>query len=95
MNKWQCDHKGCSRVAYGTGGAVGLRAIGWWFKVGTGWSQGPLFCPAHRPDPAPCHDEGNEDNAGRPCSLCAAEDEVRTLQAKNGPLWGRQGDLVP
>lgn len=46
MNKWECNHKGCDSVAIGTGGAIGLRAIGWFFE------KGPvLYCPRHRPDP--------------------------------------------
>lgn len=45
MNLWNCQHAGCDRTCCGVGGAVGLRAIGWYFK------RGPIiFCPEHRPD---------------------------------------------
>lgn len=44
MNIWDCQHPGCSRVAYGVGGAVGLRAIGWYFKIGP-----VILCPQHHP----------------------------------------------
>ena len=49
MNLWQCDfrdeHGRCDNECVGVGGAIGLRAIGWYFRVGHG-----LFCPVHRPD---------------------------------------------
>jgi len=45
MNLWECDHPGCKCTAVGVGGAIGLRAIGWYFK------RGPIIrCPNHRPD---------------------------------------------
>jgi len=49
VNRWKCDHPDCTRECVGTGGAVGLRAIGWWFVY-----AGPIYCPAHRPDPIHC-----------------------------------------
>lgn len=49
MNLWECDHPDCNASAVGEGGAVGLRAIGWYFKPGP-----ILYCPRHRPDAIPC-----------------------------------------
>ena len=45
MNKWECQHKGCRNSCVGVGGAIGLRAIGWYFELGP-----VILCPAHRPD---------------------------------------------
>jgi len=49
MNKWECEFPGCKSTAVGCGGAVGLRAIGWYFKPGP-----KIFCPNHRPDKEDC-----------------------------------------
>lgn len=57
MNRWTCDRPDCQTVAVGVGGAVGLRAIGWFFESGP-----RLFCPAHRPDAV-----------GDDCSHCIAD----------------------
>ena len=73
MNKWECEHPGCTSAAVGVGGAVGLRAIGWWFELGP-----TLFCPVHRPTPILCRDEG--DNRGKPCGQCAGEEEANLIQ---------------
>lgn len=73
LNFWQCDHPGCTVTATGAGGAFGLLAIGWWFLLGS-----KLFCPAHRPDPVPCRDDG--DNRGKPCSTCAGDAEADMIQ---------------
>ncbi len=73
MNLWECDEPGCNRAAVGTGGAVGLRAIGWYFRVGP-----TLFCPWHRPDKIPCVEDG--ENKGKPCGPCAAEAIVAPVQ---------------
>lgn len=74
-NEWQCEVPSCDRTAVGTGGAIGLRAIGWYFEPNLG-----LFCPSHRPDGStkriaqvPC------DQAG-PCSGCKADEEADRLQ---------------
>lgn len=75
MNRWDCELHGCDVSAVGTGGAIGLRAIGWYFVPG-----GRLLCPAHRPDPIVCMQPHNEENAGKPCRLCKAESEARVLQ---------------
>lgn len=32
MNKWECDFPGCKNTAVGCGGALGLRAVGWYFN---------------------------------------------------------------
>lgn len=74
MNLWECDHRRldgsrCSSTAVGEGGAIGLRAIGWWFMVG-----GRLLCPRHRPDPAPCGQDGED------CTYCAADAEADYFQ---------------
>lgn len=33
MNRWKCQAAGCQSVCMGVGGAVGLRALGWYCKV--------------------------------------------------------------
>lgn len=78
MNKWECQQQGCDVIAIGTGGAWGLRAIGWYFVSG-----GPIFCPAHRPDPIDCYFEGKpviEDGHVSQCSSCAADVEADLFQ---------------
>lgn len=62
---------------------MGLCAIGWYFRRGSEVSlTGPvLFCPAHRPDPTPCHQLYNRDNEGKSCSTCTGEEEAHRLQA--------------
>ena len=93
MNLWRCDHPGCDSTVVGQGSALGLRAIGWYFKAGTAgvrpgdWLPSMLepsicLCPRHRPDPVPCRADGNErdPNYGKPCEQCAGESEARTLQ---------------
>jgi len=79
MNKWECATPECKSVAIGVGGAVGLRAVGWFFEVGKG-----LFCPAHRPDPTleRARDVDGPfvcENAG-PCRMCMADREASLLQ---------------
>lgn len=74
MNLWRCNAIGCDSTAVGTGGAVGLRAIGWWFK------RGPiLFCPRHRPDKEP----GNSEYgcSRHSCGVCAGRREAAHRQA--------------
>lgn len=59
VNKWNCAHPGCTYHCVGMGGAVGLRAIGWFVAIRAETRQPPLIlCPAHRADvPAiPCKD---------------------------------------
>ncbi|MAT84097.1 MAG: hypothetical protein CMD39_07380 [Gammaproteobacteria bacterium] len=53
LNLWECEHRGCTAAAAGTGGAVGLRAIGWYFRRGSGGSGPTILCPNHRPDASP------------------------------------------
>lgn len=56
MNEWQCDEGGCMSKAVGVGGAIGLRAIGWYFKRGQHDKHGPvILCPLHRADGRPIH----------------------------------------
>lgn len=68
MNVWECQV--CGAKSQGVGGAIGLRAIGWWFELGP-----VILCPHHRPDRVPCHEE-----AGTPCPMCAGEEEAQRLQ---------------
>lgn len=77
MNRWDCDHQDCDRFVVGVGGAVGLRAIGWYFEIG-----GPVLCPPHRPDPVPCDDKYSPENHGTPCAVCAAEHQAQPIQEK-------------
>jgi hypothetical protein len=78
MNVWRCDALTCGRECVGVGGAVGLRAIGWYFTYG-----GPIFCPAHRPDPVKCLESDQES-----CELCAGEIEADLWQAIIGREYG-------
>ena len=73
MNVWECEHPKCGRKCIGTGGAVGLRAIGWWFVPGL---KNNIFCPAHRPDTVPCL----EDIKPYDCHFCAGELEADKWQ---------------
>ncbi len=81
MNLWECEASGCDSTAVGAGGAVGLRAIGWYFAVGP-----TILCPAHHPDKVPCTDlpstptPEEQARAGKPCSLCAAEAQAKRIQ---------------
>lgn len=77
MNLWQCDKPGCKSTAVGNGGAIGLRAIGWWFVPGF---YRNCYCPAHRPDGSPVPHEMHGDEAPLPCPSCAAEYEAAYLQ---------------
>jgi hypothetical protein len=68
----------------GTGGAIGLRAIGWYFVPG--W-RNICYCPRHRPDPSGVvysDMHGDEFKPGsqedKPCSMCAADREADYLQ---------------
>jgi hypothetical protein len=85
MNLWQCDVPGCKITASGTGGAIGLRAIGWYFL------PGPVIrCPAHRPDSIPCiGDPRTTDDSvrGQPCSQCQADIEAVIIQHAIKDHW--------
>jgi hypothetical protein len=73
VNVWECADVHCSRKCYGTGGAIGLRAIGWWFETG-----GAILCPQHRPaEGTKCR----ETTQSGPCQLCAAEIEAEKWQS--------------
>lgn len=79
MNVWTCDKPGCESRCVGTGGAIGLRAIGWYFVPG--WRDN-CFCPHHRPDPSPTsYGDMHGEDAPLPCSDCAADREADYLQA--------------
>lgn len=86
MNKWECDYDGCTVTATGTGGAIGLLAIGWWFKpIGYGSGRPALLCPAHRPDSIPCteislDDDGAYVTLDKPCSSCRADEIAAIIQ---------------
>jgi hypothetical protein len=71
VNLWECEHPGCTSTAVGCGGAAGLLAIGWYFVPGDGHRGPTLYCPAHRPLPSPCMEQGP--NHGKPCALCPSE----------------------
>lgn len=76
MNKWECDQDGCRSAAVGVKSAIGLRAIGWYFRRGTPSDIEPvILCPRHRPDPIPCTDK-----SPYPCELCAAYKEADLVQ---------------
>ncbi len=81
MNLWQCDAPRCDNTAVGEGGAIGLRAIGWYFSVGPS-----ILCPAHHPDKLPCTDlptwptPEEQARAGKACSLCAAKAQADRIQ---------------
>lgn len=86
MNRWDCDKAGCKASCVGTGGAIGLRAIGWYFVPGF---RHNCFCPMHRPDPATGPPSAAEPDgwvgmhgpdAPYPCSPCAADREADYLQ---------------
>lgn len=83
MNHWECNHKGCTSVAEGSGGAMGLRAIGWYFRPGP-----MLLCPRHRPDPTPCVDKASEGCEGESCTNCTAEQEAQFWQEKMDREYG-------
>jgi hypothetical protein len=88
MNLWQCDRgkyadNRCSRTAVGTGGAVGLRAIGWWFEPGYDFvdRKEHLLCPQHRPDAIPCLEAFLYDTTtDEPCGNCSGEIEADKWQ---------------
>lgn len=54
MNLWECSKVDCTQTCVGLGGAIGLVAIGWYFKRGSADPIRPptLFCPGHHPSPA-------------------------------------------
>ena len=74
MNCWECQHKGCGRTVVGVGGAIGLRAIGWYYQ------QGPtILCPEHRPSQR--HSTAHYLDCTRDdCALCAAEEDAQFYQ---------------
>lgn len=93
INKWECQYPGCTSSCVGSGGAIGLRAIGWFFEPGVGYEQGKCLCPWHRPDSTVrhtwCHGSEAErhDSKIERCPICAAEYEAafwQTLMMKLG-----------
>jgi hypothetical protein len=83
MNLWECCEPGCPRKCVGCGGAIGLRAIGWYFVPGWGSN---LFCPRHRPDGSTLrtelHGSQDGDDEGKPCSSCQADAEATEIQER-------------
>jgi hypothetical protein len=87
VNRWDCDEPGCKSSCVGTGGAIGLRAIGWYFVPGM---RNNCYCPRHRPDRAskPIGEPDPHDgwvgmhgpDAPYPCSMCSADREADYLQ---------------
>lgn len=86
MNRWTCDERGCTASAVGVAGAVGLRAIGWFFQRNPN-TMATLFCPMHRPKveaiQSRLHDGEDERNVGKvhACGVCAAEFDAARYQA--------------
>ena len=80
MNLWECAKQGCDAKVTGCGGAIGLRAIGWYFEPD--YMRGPtIFCPVHRPDMAPCVDPDTApDERCGACPHCAADRDATHLQ---------------
>lgn len=75
LNKWDCHAPGCQSTAVGSGSALGLRAIGWWFEAGE-----PTYCPAHRPDKTEKRVTDVPCNAVGPCAPCKGELEADKIQ---------------
>ncbi len=73
MNLWKCMHEGCKNECVGMGGAVGLYAIGWYFRPGP-----YILCPMHRTDLKPIRCERNASDSE--CIPCAAEKETKVYQ---------------
>lgn len=66
MNRWHCQQNGCDQIANGVGGAIGLRAIGWYFRPPVLWwgvmrTSPILYCPRHHPDGIRSADRQAED----------------------------------
>ncbi len=77
MNRWNCEYPNCERSVTGTGGAIGLRAIGWYFERGVSMDGPTIRCPTHRPDGVQCRDDPEE----KSCPFCAADAEAERWQA--------------
>lgn len=89
MNQWDCQHPGCKRQAIGTGGAIGLQAIGWWFERGQGGSGPRIYCPPHRPDGPQC-----AGGCGSLLPMMAADAEaVRWQRIMGSDIEPREPDL--
>jgi len=93
MNRWECNNKDCSYFVVGCGGAIGLRAIGWYFEPGP-----ILYCPIHRPDgttkrswlhKATFELHGIPDDDTK-CSQCTGDIEAARWQGIMNILFGRK-----
>lgn len=75
MNKWECAATHCDRHVVGLGGAVGLRAIGWYFERGTSepLTGATVYCPAHHPYASlECRHE-------KRCAVCVETERLQHL----------------
>jgi hypothetical protein len=70
LNLHRCDAPGCPSTAVSSGGGIGLRALGWYFRIGP-----TAYCPFHRPDGIPCREERPEERIEGPCSQCRAKED--------------------
>lgn len=70
MNIWECLFPECGLTVAGLGGAIGLRAIGWYYRKGAGFSGPTIMCPRHRAD----------------MDLSEAEDNAKAIQRTIGVL---------
>lgn len=75
LNKWECGARDCKSTAVGSGGALGLRAIGWWFESGE-----PTFCPLHRPDKTEKRAAAILCGVAGPCAHCKGDLEADKIQ---------------
>lgn len=84
-NRWDCDYPGCTEYVVGLGGAIGLRAIGWYFKpAGTRQGGHPLepsiACPRHRFD-AERHGPNLRHPKETLCGICPGQRDADRFQA--------------
>ena len=89
MNKWSCDFPGCRNSCVGVGGAIGLRAIGWYFVSG-----GETLCPGHRPEKEKCDDPYTPDAERKEeCPFCSGEREALRFQKMIAESLGEKASL--
>lgn len=88
MNKWECQGPDCTNSIVGVGGAMGLRAIGWYVVTGP-----VIFCPVCRPDPMPCVQ--TKERAGTSCTFCRGEQEAYSFQEAIRSMLGLEPGPMP
>lgn len=87
MHRWICDNPTCGNDAMGTGGAIGLRAIGWDVELREKDPRGrwlhTILCPAHRRDAMSCTKRCPDQVTGERflCHICAGRAEAEEWQA--------------